>query len=116
MHPEIIEQLLNFSDSDLSLLQGRVSRRTGSLAVRKTLKYNPLDRDWMIEAKCRNIDDPDLFHSKNPKDIKQAKAICATCPVIDRCDEYIFALDPTMQGVWAGKTHQERSRYKRAYR
>lgn len=61
---------------------------------------------WMIEASCvdflRIID----FHSSNYQEQKQAKDICNTCPVKQKCLQY--ALDnKERDGIWGGANSQE---------
>jgi WhiB family redox-sensing transcriptional regulator len=50
------------------------------------------------------------YHAK----VRQAKAICATCPVLADCADYIAA-NP-QQGIWAGTTERERREARRAAR
>ena len=50
--------------------------------------------------------DPDLFTSRSADDVKKAKAICATCPVIEACLK--AALERGEDGVWGGTTLAER--------
>lgn len=116
MRTETVDSLSNLSDKDVSLLYGLATRRAGSFAVSRSIKSKTLNREWMVDAECRGIENPDIFNSNNAKDIKEAKSYCAKCPVIDKCDEYVFALDPHTYGVWAGKTQSERSGDKRSYR
>lgn len=64
----------------------------------------------MKQALCLN-EDPDLFFSddeENPdwKLIKQAKAICALCPVALDCLQ--MAYDEEAEGIWGGTTARER--------
>jgi len=39
---------------------------------------------------------------------ENAKAVCATCPVIDRCREHALAVQEPY-GVWGGPTESERA-------
>lgn len=61
---------------------------------------------WRADAACRGMD-PALFHP-DPEDrglIARAKAICAACPVRERCAaEHSCEL----YGIWAGLTAEER--------
>jgi WhiB family redox-sensing transcriptional regulator len=67
--------------------------------------------DWRDLAACR-YEDPDLFfpmgHSPaTERQINQAKAICAICPVLDTCLQ--FARDEQMEyGIFGGKDEFER--------
>lgn len=40
---------------------------------------------------------------------ERAKAVCATCPVIDRCRDHALAVQEPY-GVWGGLTEAERAR------
>lgn len=64
--------------------------------------------DWMDNALCREVS-PDIFHpGVNELTLaKQAKAICAKCPVIDKCMEYALE-NPSITGILAGTNEKER--------
>lgn len=48
-----------------------------------------------------------LFFSESPKRIAQAKALCAQCPITEKCLQY--ALDIEVEfGIFGGTTPQER--------
>ena len=47
------------------------------------------DPSWRISAAC--LGDPELFAPVSPEQERQAKAICASCPVIEFCLQH--ALD-----------------------
>jgi WhiB family transcriptional regulator, redox-sensing transcriptional regulator len=66
---------------------------------------------WVFSGACRDAD-PDLFFpigSSGPglRQIAEAKAICARCPVITDCLSYALATGQDA-GVWGGTTEQER--------
>lgn len=68
--------------------------------------------NWRLESSCSSVS-PELFFARpsNLKKMAEAKAICASCPVLEQCREY--ALDPahfefTQYGLWAGMTERER--------
>lgn len=68
--------------------------------------------DWHDEAVCREVDDPDLFFPERGRSSSVAKALCADCPVLDRC--LAFALENAdVAGVWGGTTPVERRQMKR---
>jgi WhiB family redox-sensing transcriptional regulator len=58
---------------------------------------------WMRDAKCRTDAVPtEVFFSEDLGEITQAKAICATCPVMLPCLEgAIVRAEPW--GVWGGQ-------------
>lgn len=66
---------------------------------------------WWLRAACQSAD-PELFfpisaagagHAQAAK----AKAICATCPVQQRCLEYAVE-SRQIHGVWGGTSEEER--------
>jgi WhiB family redox-sensing transcriptional regulator len=66
---------------------------------------------WQHSAACRD-EDPELFFpvsdiGPGAQQVKQAKAICAQCPVRSACLEY--ALDNGLDyGIFGGATERER--------
>ncbi len=57
---------------------------------------------------------PDVFYPEdypNPEDrhlaTRTAKAICHTCPIIDKCFEYALETNQT-HGIWGGTSPAER--------
>ena len=70
------------------------------------------NESWWQEAACRGSN-PDLFYpvgnaSKEARQqIADAKAVCASCPVIDLC--LSEALSNNEQGIWGGTTEEERA-------
>lgn len=65
---------------------------------------------WQDRAACRTGDDPaDTWHPSHgdTKQVKDALAVCARCPVIEPCLRY--ALDNGLRdGVWGGTTANQR--------
>ena len=85
------------------------SRRTPYIAQRE---------DWMIDGACRGLN-PSMFIFEQGDGIgaRRAKAICATCPVIDDCLEYALHPRPSVDGqpiyemgIWAGTSYLDRRR------
>jgi WhiB family transcriptional regulator, redox-sensing transcriptional regulator len=75
-----------------------------------------LDVPWWHRAACRGHQ-IDLFFpagdtSPYAAQIKEAKAICARCPVHAECLQYALRR-PEKYGIWAGLTEQERGRERR---
>lgn len=70
---------------------------------------------WMDDAKCREVEDPDIFHidSIKPGAHLEAQAICQTCPVARQCREYSLSIEGDLHGVWGGMTEMERLVLKR---
>ena len=68
---------------------------------------------WQTTGACRGTD-PSLFFdgTRDPKAELQAKVVCATCQVLERCLKYaVDASEP--YGIWGGLTPHERDRYRR---
>lgn len=98
--------------------------------VRRALKVNlglP-DADWMASGACNGMD-PDIWFPHHPvhePDVDgclfcnkpddehdprglQAQAICATCPIIERCLDYALT-NRILHGTWGGQSERERKR------
>jgi WhiB family redox-sensing transcriptional regulator len=78
--------------------------------------------EWMRKAACRDMD-TDLFfpvrgsHNENAETVARqtlhAKAVCALCPVLDECRDYILGTELRYEndyGIWGGMTPEERHR------
>jgi WhiB family redox-sensing transcriptional regulator len=66
------------------------------------------DIAWKNEGNCVGVD-PDLFFPDRGEATREAKQVCAGCPVKRRCLEY--ALDAGEKfGVWGGKSERRRLR------
>ena len=63
------------------------------------------EADWRDLAVCAQTD-PDVFFPEKGGSIRQAKAVCAVCPVTAPCLEY--ALERGALGIWAGTSRAER--------
>lgn len=68
---------------------------------------------WFDEALCRGK--TRLFFSDNTVSIDQARAICATCTVRQRCLDYAMSTRQE-HGVWGGLSEAERIGRQRAVR
>jgi WhiB family redox-sensing transcriptional regulator len=70
--------------------------------------------DWRTLAACRGLD-PELFFPArgDSHTARNAQAVCATCPVAERCLEYAIEVGET-EGIWGGlsgrQLRQERQR------
>lgn len=71
------------------------------------------DWDWQLRGACRDRDNAPFFHPDNERGTararrdEQAKAVCRTCPVIQRCLEHALAVAEPY-GVWGGMGEDER--------
>lgn len=61
---------------------------------------------WQFHAACLGSD-PDLFFPERGESTKEAKAICATCPVKAECMEYATS-GVEKFGIWGGTSERER--------
>jgi WhiB family redox-sensing transcriptional regulator len=66
---------------------------------------------WMLEARCLDAD-PEAFFPEKGGSTREAKRICAACPVRDECLDYALANDERF-GIWGGLSERERRRAKR---
>jgi WhiB family transcriptional regulator, redox-sensing transcriptional regulator len=71
---------------------------------------------WQSRAACLDCD-PDLFFPIAPsgpalRQIEQAKAVCARCPVRRECLQYALATRQ-VHGVWGGTSEEERQQLRR---
>ena len=62
---------------------------------------------WQDRAACRNADSS-LFLTGVTSRVVQAKAICATCPVINECLSFALANEDFEQHVYGGLLGHER--------
>jgi WhiB family transcriptional regulator, redox-sensing transcriptional regulator len=67
--------------------------------------------DWMLEARCLDAD-PEAFFPEKGGSTREAKRICAACPVRDECLQYALENDERF-GIWGGLSERERRRAKR---
>ncbi len=71
----------------------------------------PDANDWMLEARCLDAD-PEAFFPEKGGSTREAKRICAACPVREECLEYALENDERF-GIWGGLSERERRRAKR---
>lgn len=76
------------------------------------LKGEALPEDsWQSEALCAQAD-PEAFFPERGSSARDAKTICATCPVRQECLEYALENDERF-GIWGGLSELERRRLRR---
>ncbi|HEY1331348.1 MAG TPA: WhiB family transcriptional regulator [Actinomycetota bacterium] len=66
---------------------------------------------WQERARCREHD-PEVFFPEKGGSSREAKRICADCPVRIECLNYALRRDERY-GVWGGMSERERRRLKR---
>lgn len=70
--------------------------------------------DWQYEGRCRQVDPEQFFSPDAERGPRRrgreatAKAICASCPVINQCLEHALAVKEPY-GVWGGLNTNERA-------
>ena len=70
--------------------------------------------EWQYEGACRDADPTLFFHPKGERGsarrrrAEAAKAVCATCPVLDACRAHSMAVREPY-GVWGGLSEDERT-------
>ena len=69
---------------------------------------------WHQHGACRGAD-PNLFFPKRGDSVKEAKAVCARCPVRAECLEYALENHESM-GIWGGLSGRERRQLSRTGR
>lgn len=68
-----------------------------------------LGQEWRELAACSGRTD-DLFFPSNESDfsmVRNAKALCRACPVLEECLQYALDTKQT-EGIWGGLTSRER--------
>lgn len=68
-------------------------------------------RTWMVDARCLDAD-PEAFFPEKGGSTREAKRICADCPVAEPCLEYALEHDERF-GIWGGLSERERRRARR---
>jgi len=62
--------------------------------------------DWRASAVCAQTD-PELFFPEKATQSRDARAVCARCPVCSKCLEDALTHNREY-GVWGGTTERER--------
>jgi len=69
--------------------------------------------EWQEQGACRELPTEMFFHpdgERGPRRAnreKAAKAVCATCPVIDACRKHALAVQEPY-GIWGGLSEDDR--------
>jgi WhiB family redox-sensing transcriptional regulator len=67
---------------------------------------------WQSDALCAQTD-PDMFLPEQGGSTRDAKRVCAACPVRRKCLEYALAQEFNPQGIWGGTSVRERKAMRR---
>lgn len=63
---------------------------------------------WIAQGACHGKD-PDLFFPGQGESTREAKAVCAGCPVREQCLDYALEHGEKF-GIWGGTSERERRR------
>lgn len=75
------------------------------------LAFDDEARVWMLQARCLDAD-PEAFFPEKGGSTREAKRICAVCPVQQECLSYALENEERF-GIWGGMSERERRRLKR---
>jgi WhiB family redox-sensing transcriptional regulator len=67
---------------------------------------SPEDTEWMRDGLCAQTD-PEAFFPERGGSTRDAKAVCASCPVLVECRTYGMEHNERF-GVWGGLSERER--------
>ena len=67
-----------------------------------------VDEEWRLDALCAETD-PEAFFPDKGGSTREAKRVCAGCPVRAECLEFALASDERF-GIWGGLSERERRR------
>lgn len=66
---------------------------------------------WQVDALCAQTD-PEAFFPEKGGSTRDAKKVCAACPVRQECLDYAMANDERF-GIWGGLSERERRRLRK---
>lgn len=78
---------------------------------RPAIDWKPDTPEWMDWASCAEIGG-DAWFPEPSANAREAKAICAACPVLAECLQYAMD-DPSLTGIWGGLTQTQRQELRR---
>ena len=100
----------------MSDYRGELRARTGRRHGGRAASGRPVLEDpmrWTERAACRDIPKTVFFPEGGTAAYRQAKSICAACPVTDECLSYALRTHQH-EGCWGGLAPDERYRKERA--
>jgi len=71
--------------------------------------------DWQLAGSCRSLPPEMFFHPEGERGPRRrnreaaAKAVCATCPVLNQCRTHALAIREPY-GIWGGLGEEEREK------
>lgn len=92
----------------------RAGRGCGDLSLWDALALGQPDEEltWQDDALCAQTY-PDAFFPDKGGSTREAKQVCAACPVSAKCLEYALTHDERF-GIWGGASERERRRMRRS--
>lgn len=72
------------------------------------------DADWIDEAVCLGVN-PNLFYPERGESTREAKQVCASCPVQRECLEYAVQ-NVEKFGIWGMMSERERRKVRKMRR
>jgi WhiB family transcriptional regulator, redox-sensing transcriptional regulator len=69
--------------------------------------------EWQLSGACRTTNPETFFHPEGERGPRRrqreitAKAVCATCPVLQQCREHALSVREPY-GIWGGMSEDER--------
>lgn len=85
---------------------------SGALAqLGANLAFDEETLAWMVNARCLDAD-PEAFFPEKGGSTREAKRICAICPVVSDCLDHALGNDERF-GIWGGRSERERRRLRR---
>lgn len=83
-----------------------------TVTIHNEHKSMEFDRaDWVKQAECAGMA-TDLWFPQRGASTKEAKAVCAVCPVRQECLDHAMAV-PERYGIWGGFSERERRRIRK---
>ena len=70
-------------------------------------------RAWQDDALCAQTD-PDIFLPEKGGSTKNAKRVCAACPVRQECLNFALTQEFNPDGIWGGTSVRERRALRQA--
>jgi hypothetical protein len=70
---------------------------------------------WQANAACRGVGPEIFFPARGDNTLALARCFCARCPVAEEC-RAVALRDPSLQGIWAGMSEQQRDRLRSSLR
>lgn len=81
-------------------------RMSGDVLFALLTGQSPEEDPWQAQALCAQTD-PEVFFPEKGIPTREAKRVCASCPVQEECLEYALKNDERF-GVWGGLSLNER--------